>query len=132
MAFSLRRTSSRPAGWGGAWGRAAWAGLLWGMLACAAVAVPRPAVSAPVLAASPPVLPSAGAGEAARVIVAYRRGARIARLHPWQSGVPRQEARALLQRRADALAAPEPIAFSPGLGLLSARHETQYSRLFRS
>jgi len=33
---------------------------------------------------------------------------------------------------ADALASPEPIAFSPGLGLLSARHETQYSRLFRS
>lgn len=116
MSLSLRLTSSRPAGWGGAWGRAAWAGLLWGMLACAAVAVPRPAVSAPapVLAAGPPVLPSAGAGEAARVIVAYRRGARIARLHPWQSGVPRQEARALLQRRADALAAHAGTALATG------------------
>ncbi len=31
-----------------------------------------------------------------------------------------------------ALAAEEPIAFSPGLALLSARHENQYSRLFRS
>ena len=31
-----------------------------------------------------------------------------------------------------ALAADEPIAFSPGLAVLSARHETQYSRLFRS
>lgn len=31
-----------------------------------------------------------------------------------------------------ALAAEEPIAFSPGLAVLSARHETQYSRLFRS
>lgn len=31
-----------------------------------------------------------------------------------------------------ALDADEPIAFSPGLAVLSARHETQYSRLFRS
>jgi urease accessory protein len=31
-----------------------------------------------------------------------------------------------------ALAAEEPIAFSPGLAVLSARHENQYSRLFRS
>lgn len=31
-----------------------------------------------------------------------------------------------------ALAADEPVAFSPGLACLSARHETQYSRLFRS
>ena len=33
---------------------------------------------------------------------------------------------------ADAMAADEPIAFSPGLAVLSARHENQYSRLFRS
>jgi urease accessory protein len=31
-----------------------------------------------------------------------------------------------------ALAADEPIAFAPMLGVLGARHETQYSRLFRS
>jgi urease accessory protein len=31
-----------------------------------------------------------------------------------------------------ALAAEEALAFSPGLACLSARHETQYSRLFRS
>ena len=33
---------------------------------------------------------------------------------------------------ASALAAPEPLAFSPLLGVHGARHETQYSRLFRS
>ena len=27
---------------------------------------------------------------------------------------------------------PEPVAFMPGLAILSARHETQYTRLFRS
>jgi len=31
-----------------------------------------------------------------------------------------------------ALAAPEPLAFAPLLGVRGARHETQYSRLFRS
>ncbi len=31
-----------------------------------------------------------------------------------------------------ALAAPEPVAFAPLLGVLGARHEHQYSRLFRS
>lgn len=31
-----------------------------------------------------------------------------------------------------ALAAPEPVAFAPLLGIHGARHETQYSRLFRS
>jgi urease accessory protein len=31
-----------------------------------------------------------------------------------------------------ALAADEPLAFAPMLGVLGARHETQYSRLFRS
>ncbi len=31
-----------------------------------------------------------------------------------------------------ALAAPEPMAFAPLLGVHGARHETQYSRLFRS
>jgi urease accessory protein len=31
-----------------------------------------------------------------------------------------------------ALAAPEPIAFAPRLAIASARHEVQYSRLFRS
>lgn len=31
-----------------------------------------------------------------------------------------------------ALAAPEPMAFAPLLGIHGARHETQYSRLFRS
>ncbi|MFT7723577.1 MAG: urease accessory UreF family protein [Roseateles sp.] len=33
---------------------------------------------------------------------------------------------------AAALAAPEPLAFAPLLGIHGARHETQYSRLFRS
>lgn len=33
---------------------------------------------------------------------------------------------------ATALAAPEPMAFAPLLGVHGARHETQYSRLFRS
>jgi len=33
---------------------------------------------------------------------------------------------------ATALAAPEPLAFAPLLGVFGARHETQYSRLFRS
>ena len=33
---------------------------------------------------------------------------------------------------ATALAAPEPTAFAPLLGIHGARHETQYSRLFRS
>lgn len=33
---------------------------------------------------------------------------------------------------ATALAAPEPLAFAPLLGIHGARHETQYSRLFRS
>ncbi|MBI5720585.1 MAG: urease accessory protein UreF [Burkholderiales bacterium] len=33
---------------------------------------------------------------------------------------------------AEALAAPEPIAFAPRLAIASARHEAQYSRLFRS
>jgi urease accessory protein len=33
---------------------------------------------------------------------------------------------------ATALAAPEPMAFAPLLGIHGARHETQYSRLFRS
>ena len=33
---------------------------------------------------------------------------------------------------AAALAAPEPVAFAPLLGIYGARHETQYSRLFRS
>jgi len=32
----------------------------------------------------------------------------------------------------EALAAPAPIAFAPGLAIASARHEVQYSRLFRS
>jgi urease accessory protein len=31
-----------------------------------------------------------------------------------------------------ALAAPEPVAFAPMLGILGSRHEAQYSRLFRS
>ncbi|MFG6466266.1 urease accessory protein UreF [Roseateles sp. BYS87W] len=33
---------------------------------------------------------------------------------------------------AQALAQPEPLAFAPLLGIHGARHETQYSRLFRS
>ena len=33
---------------------------------------------------------------------------------------------------ATALAAPEPMAFAPLLGVFGARHESQYSRLFRS
>lgn len=36
------------------------------------------------------------------------------------------------QAVATALAAAEPMAFAPLLGVLGARHETQYSRLFRS
>ncbi|HEY8877272.1 MAG TPA: urease accessory UreF family protein [Roseateles sp.] len=39
---------------------------------------------------------------------------------------------AIPQAVAAALAAPEPMAFAPLLGVLGARHETQYSRLFRS
>ncbi len=39
---------------------------------------------------------------------------------------------AIPQAVQDALAAPEPIAFAPMLGITSCRHETQYSRLFRS
>jgi urease accessory protein len=39
---------------------------------------------------------------------------------------------AIPQAVATALAAPEPMAFAPLLGVLGARHETQYSRLFRS
>ena len=36
------------------------------------------------------------------------------------------------QAVATALAAAEPVAFAPLLGVHGARHETQYSRLFRS
>lgn len=39
---------------------------------------------------------------------------------------------AIPQAVATALAAPEPLAFAPLLGIHGARHETQYSRLFRS
>jgi len=39
---------------------------------------------------------------------------------------------AIPQTVATALAAPEPLAFAPLLGVHGARHETQYSRLFRS
>ena len=39
---------------------------------------------------------------------------------------------AIPQAVATALAAPEPMAFAPLLGVFGARHETQYSRLFRS
>ncbi|MCE4554471.1 urease accessory protein UreF [Roseateles cellulosilyticus] len=39
---------------------------------------------------------------------------------------------AIPQAVAIALAAPEPMAFAPLLGVHGARHETQYSRLFRS
>ena len=39
---------------------------------------------------------------------------------------------AIPQAVATALAAPEPMAFAPWLGVLGARHENQYSRLFRS
>lgn len=39
---------------------------------------------------------------------------------------------AIPQAVARALSAPEPLAFAPMLGVLGARHETQYSRLFRS
>jgi len=39
---------------------------------------------------------------------------------------------AIPQAVATALAAPEPMAFAPLLGIHGARHETQYSRLFRS
>lgn len=39
---------------------------------------------------------------------------------------------AIPQAVASALAAPEPVAFAPLLGIHGARHETQYSRLFRS
>ena len=41
----------------------------------------------------------------ARVIVAYRRDAQVTRQHPWLPGAQRREAGAVLQRRADALAA---------------------------
>ena len=101
-------------GWGRAWGCGAWVGVLWGMLACAALAVPRPAVAASVFAAASPDSPAAGLAPAARVIVAYRQGARIARLHPWRPGIARPEARAVLQRRADALAAHAGTALATG------------------
>lgn len=39
---------------------------------------------------------------------------------------------AIPQAVATARTAPEPMAFAPLLGVLGARHETQYSRLFRS
>ena len=39
---------------------------------------------------------------------------------------------AIPQAVATVLAAPEPLAFAPLLGIHGARHETQYSRLFRS
>jgi urease accessory protein len=39
---------------------------------------------------------------------------------------------AIPQAVSDALAAPEPVAFAPRLAITSARHEIQYSRLFRS
>lgn len=39
---------------------------------------------------------------------------------------------AIPQAVATALAAPGPVAFAPLLGIHGARHETQYSRLFRS
>jgi urease accessory protein len=39
---------------------------------------------------------------------------------------------AIPQAVATALVAREPMAFAPLLGVLGARHETQYSRLFRS
>ncbi len=39
---------------------------------------------------------------------------------------------AIPQAVATALAAPEPMAFAPLLGIHGARHEIQYSRLFRS
>ena len=95
----------RLAGWGRAWGRAARVGALWGALACAALGLPQPAVSGPASAATSAEPPSAGAALDARVIVVYRQGARIARLHSWRPGVSRPQARAVLQRRADALAA---------------------------
>lgn len=39
---------------------------------------------------------------------------------------------AIPQAVATAMAVPEPMAFAPLLGIHGARHETQYSRLFRS
>jgi len=39
---------------------------------------------------------------------------------------------ARLDAIADAAQAGEPLNFAPGLAVLSSRHETQYSRLFRS
>lgn len=39
---------------------------------------------------------------------------------------------AIPQAVATAIAAPEPVAFAPMLGVHGTRHETQYSRLFRS
>jgi urease accessory protein len=39
---------------------------------------------------------------------------------------------AIPQAVSSALAMPEPMAFAPLLGVLGARHENQYSRLFRS
>lgn len=57
----------------------------------------------------------AGASElTARVIVGYRRDAELARRHPLRPGVPRREAGALLQRRADALAAHAGRALASG------------------
>ena len=50
----------------------------------------------------------------ARVIVGYRREARLVRQHPWRPGASRSEAGAALQRRADALAAHAGRALASG------------------
>ncbi len=80
--------------------------------------------------ALPPLLHAAAFAWAENLVMAAVRGVPLG-----QSAGQRLLARlvdAIPSAVADALATPEPIAFSPGLGLLSARHETQYSRLFRS
>jgi urease accessory protein len=78
----------------------------------------------------PDLLQAAAFGWAENLVMAAVRGVPLG-----QSAGQRLLAALVLaipQAVQDALAAAEPIAFAPLLGITSCRHETQYSRLFRS
>jgi serine protease len=72
---------------------------LWVALAGWGLAAQTGAESAAESSGAPP----APAAPAARVIVAFRDGAAVTRLHRWRKGAPRSEVRAALQRRAEGL-----------------------------